>query len=275
VYRQFMKSPIIDFITRALPNLLVEVGVKDSPLNFWVCYGSFALNQHTPESDLDLLFVHQETTRPTRIQARHQDHPVTIYSLPLSEFVADGTQRRYGGYFSAKLLNPFVVFGGSNDSVNTVSEVFGGFIGSFAATIAKEHGREIGTRDNIVADSILAYLRLCPSYRAYFLRYYVSPNFGEIWNRMKIVIPDALTKAQATTILARDRFEYCSAFSPEQFHLQLVACVARFWAFGSCCHGCNISFPDYYIQKALGYIQSRGLEDRCLEMLAFLEQKAR
>ena len=274
MYRQLMNSPSADFVSAALSNLVVETGIEENQLNFWICYGSFVLNQQTPESDVDLLFVHQVPSLPTRVQARYQDHPVTIYSLPLRELVADGSQRRYGGYFSGKLLNQFVVFGGSRDSINTVTEVMGGFIGSFAATIAKEHGREIGTRDNIVADSILAYLRLCPSYRAYFLRYYVSPNFGEIWDRMKVVIPDALTKAQAVTTLAKDRFEYCSSFSPEQFHLQLVACIARFWAFGSCCHGCNIGFPDYYIQKALGYIESRGLQEQCSEMLAFLERKA-
>lgn len=275
MYRQFMKLSNTDFVSNALSHLLIETGIEDSPLNFWICYGSFVLNQQTAESDVDLLFVHQTSNHPVRLQARYKDHPVTIYSLPFREFVADGDKRRYGGYFSGKLLNPFVVFGGSRDSVNIATEVMGGFIGSFAATIAKEHNREIGTRENIVADSILAYLRLCPSYRAYFLRYYVSPNFGEIWDRMKVVIPDALAKAQNTTMLAKDRFEYCSSFSPEQFHLQLVACIARFWAFGSCCHGCNASFPDYYIQKALGYIKSRGLEDRCLEMLTFLEQKAR
>lgn len=274
MYRQFMKSPSFEFVTDALPHLLAETGIKDDPLNFWICYGSFALNQQCPESDVDLLFVHQISSRPSRVQARYLDHPVTIYSLPFREFIADGTQRRYGGYFSGKLLNPFVVFGGSQRSIDTAIEVMGGFIGSFAATIAKDHGREIGTRENIVADCILAYLRLCPSYRAYFLRYYVSPNFGEIWDRMKIVIPDALTKAQVTTRLAKDRFEYCSPFTPDDFHLQLVSCIARFWAFGACCHGGNIGFPDYYNQKALAYIKDRKLEDQCLEMLTFLEQKA-
>lgn len=274
MYRQFMKSPSVDFVTDALPHLLAETGIEDNPLNFWICYGSFALNQQTPESDVDLLFVHQTPSLPTRVQARYLDHPVTIYSLPLREFLADGIQRHYGGYFSGKLLNPFVVFGGSPDSLNNVTKVMGGFIGGFAATIAKEHGREIGTRENIVADCILAYLRLCPSYKAYFLRYYVSPNFGEIWNSMKNVIPDALTTAQVTTMLTKDRFEYCSPFSVEEFHVQLVSCVARFWAFGSCCHGCNINFPDYYLQKAISYIETKDLKDECLEMLDFLEKKA-
>jgi hypothetical protein len=274
MYRQFMKSSNINFVSDALPHLLVETGIEDSQFSFWVCYGSFVLNQQTSESDVDLLFLHQALSRPTRVQAIYKDHPVTIYSLPFSEFVADGNQRRYGGYFSSKLLNPFVVFGGSSDQINAVAKVMGGFIGGFAATIAKEHGREIGTRDNVVADSILAYLQLCPFYRAYFLRYYISPNFSKIWDRMKVVIPDALIMARVTTMLAKDRFEYCSPFSSEQFHLQLVSCVARFWAFGSCCHGCNNSFPDYYFQKALGYIESNRLEEQCVEMLRFLEQKA-
>ena len=274
MYRKFMSSQQIDFVSGALPYLQVETEIEDNPLNFWVCYGSFVLNQQTSKSDLDLLFVHQTNATPTRIQARYEGFPVTIYSLPLKELVADGSQRRYGGYFSGKLLNPFVVFSESHDAINVSMEAMGGFIGNLAATIAKEHGREIATRDNLVADSVLAYLRLCPFYKAYFLRYYISSNFDEIWDHMRIVVPNALMKARVVTMLSEDSFEYSLAFSPEQFHLQLVTSIARFWAFGSCCHDSNIGFPDYYFQKAQEYIGHNGLQEQSSELLEFLERKA-
>lgn len=274
MYRGFMNQQSMGFVSCALPHLLAETGIGDDPLNFWVCYGSFVLNQQTPQSDLDLLLVHQIPSSPIRVQARYKDHPVTIYSLPQREFMADGNQRRYGGYFSGKLLNPFVVLSGSQESSNISNKVMGGFIGEFAATIAKEHGRKIGNRSNIVADCVLAYLRLCPHYKAYFLRYYISQNFEAIWQHMKIVIPEALVQAAIMKKISENKFEYLSVLSPEEFHLQLMTSVARFWSFGSCCHGCNANFPDFYFQKAIGYIESAGLEERCLEMLIFLEQKA-
>lgn len=273
MYRQFMSDENLRFVTEAIPVIRMDTGIEDNPLNFWVCYGSFALGQQGSQSDLDILLVHNDSAAPARVQSSFRDHPVTIYTLSLCDFVADGKERRFGGYFSGKMLNPFVIFG-ENPKANQVAiKTIGDFIGPFAATTAKERGREIAKANELVADCVLAYLHLCPAYKAYFLRYYTSSNFAAMWQRMEEVLSSALKLAGSVTQLGKGLYEYNNPFSPEEYRQQLVTCVARFWAFGSCCHGCNFSFPDYYFQKAQGYVDD-GRENQCTEMLGFLDRSA-
>lgn len=261
------------FVSEAIPVVRVDAGIEDHPMNFWVCYGSFALGQQNSQSDLDILLVHNDAKPPARVQSSFRDHPVTIYTLSLSDFVADGRERRFGGYFSGKILNPFVIFGENPSASQVAMKAIGDFIGPFAATIAKDLGRETAMTDQLVADCVLAYLQLCPAYKAYFLRYYTSTIFNAIWHRMGEVLSSALKIAGTVTQLGSGLYEYGRPFVREEYRQQLVACVARFWAFGSCCHSCNHSFPDYYFQKAQSYIND-GREVQCAEMLKFLDRHA-
>jgi len=195
MYRTFMSQENFDFVARALTCLAIEVGVKEGDGSFWVCYGSFVLNQQTPESDLDLLCIHTKLTAVRRIQSSFEGHPVTIYSLNRNDFASDGDQKIFGGYFGGKILNPHVMFGTSQKDQDMMVDVGGAFIGPFASAMAKKQKRDVATGTNLAADSVLARFHLCPWYRSYFLRYYASPIFPKLWERMAEVITLSFLKA--------------------------------------------------------------------------------
>jgi hypothetical protein len=273
MYRTFMSQKNSDFVIRALTYLTGEIGVRADDGSFWVCYGSFVLNQQTPESDLDLLCIHNQTRVIQRIQSSFEGHSVTIYLLNKNDFISDGRQQLLGGYFSGKVLNPYVTFLAPQRDKDIVVGVGGAFIGPFAAAIAKKQGREIATRTNLVADSVLARFYLCPWYRSYFLRYYIAPIFPRLWEKMKETI--TLSFLESGTV-RRDSggFRYCHTPSNEELHEKTIAAVARFWALGSSLHGGMPNFPVFYIQKAEQFVIDKNLENRCAKMMQFLHKQS-
>lgn len=273
MYKAFMSRENFNFVARATAHLASEISVKGKGKGFWVCYGSFVLNQQTPESDLDLLYIHTQQTAVRRLQSSFEGYPVTIYLLSKNDFVSDGRQRTFGGYFSGKVLNPHVMFLASQKDKGMVAEVGGAFIGSFAAAMAAKQGRDIATKANIAADSVLARFQLCPWYQSYFLRYYIFPDFQRLWRRMAEIITLSFLKER---IIARSGNGFRYRYTPSEEWLQenTLAAVARFWALGSSLHGGMPDFPAFYIQKAKQYIKSNNLENRLEEMLCFLHAQS-
>lgn len=269
MYRTFMDQGNFDFVVRAIACLADEVGVEEGDGSFWVCYGSFVLNQQTPESDLDLLCIHTKLTAVRRIQSSFEGHPVTIYSLNRNDFASDGDQKIFGGYFGGKILNPHVMFGTSQKDQDMMVDVGGAFIGPFASAMAKKQKRDVATGTNLAADSVLARFHLCPWYRSYFLRYYASPIFPKLWERMAEVITLSFLKAGMVAQSGTD-FRYRYSLPDEELHENTLAAAARFWALGSCLHGCMPDFPAFYMQKAEQYVKDNNLEDRLEELMRFL-----
>jgi len=273
MYRVFMNQGNFDFVARAIVCLADEVGVERGDGSFWVCYGSFVLDQQTAESDLDLLCIHTLPNAVRRIQSSFEGYPVTIYSLNRNDFMSDGRQRTFGGYFGGKVLNPHVMFLTSQKGRDMVAEVGGAFIGPFSAAMATKRGRSVATSANLVADSVLARFHLCPWYRSYFLRYYISTNFQQLWERMAEVMTLSFLKAG---IVAQngDEFRYHHMPSEEELHESTLAAAARFWALGSSLHGGMPDFPAFYMQKAEQYVIDNNMEDRLEEMIRFLNTQS-
>ncbi|OGF25853.1 hypothetical protein A2331_04655 [Candidatus Falkowbacteria bacterium RIFOXYB2_FULL_34_18] len=270
MYRTLMNQRNFDFVARAVACLVDEVGVKGDDENFWICYGSFVLNQQTVESDLDLLCIHTLPTTVRRIQSSFEGYPVTIYSLNRNDFVSDGRQKIFGGYFGGKVLNPHVMFLASQKDMDVIAEVGGAFIGPFSGAMAERKGRTVATDTNLVADSVLARFHLCPWYRSYFLRYYTSSNFQQLWERMTEVMTSFFLKA-GIVIQDGNKFRYQYTFSDEELHESTLASVARFWSLGSSLHSGMPDFPAFYMQKAEQYVKDNSLENRLEEMIHFLQ----
>lgn len=273
MYRTFMSQENSDFVARALIYLAGEVGARENDGSFWVCYGSFVLNQQTSESDLDLLYIHNQPLSVRRLQSSFEGYPVTVYSLNKNEFAGDGEQRLFGGYFGGKVLNPYTTFLASQKDKDMVVKVGGAFIGPFASGMAKKQGREIATRANLVADSVLARFHLCPWYQSYFLRYYITSIFSQLWERMEETITLSLMEAG---IVAQDSsgFRYRHTPSEEELHKKTITAVTRFWALGSCLHGGMPDFPAFYMQKAEQFVMDNNLETHRKEMMQFLRKQS-
>lgn len=273
MYRTFMNQENFDFVAQAIVCLAGEVGVREDDGSFWVCYGSFVLNQQTSESDLDLLCIHKQPTAVLRIQSSFDGHPVTIYSLNRNAFVSDGRQKTFGGYFAGKVLNPHVMFLASQKDREVVMEVGGAFVGPFAAAMAGKRERVFATSENLAADSAFARFHLCPWYRSYFLRYYIFPSFQQLWRRMAEVTTLSFLKAGIVT-QSGSEFRYQHTPSEEELHENTLAAAARFWALGSSLHGGMPNFPAFYIQKAEQYVRDNNLEGRLEEMIRFLHTQS-
>ena len=273
MYRTFMSRENFDFVTRAVACLMSEVGVQKGDGSFWVCYGSFVLNQQTSESDIDLLYIHTQPTPVQRIQSFFEGHPTTIYSLSKNDFASDGNQRAFGGYFGGKVLNPHVTFLASQEDRDMIMRIGGEFIGPFAAAMARRHRRVFSTSINLAADSVSARLHLCPWYRSYFLRYYTSPFFQRLWGKMTEEVAQLFLKAGIVT-QSENGFQYLRIPTKEELHENTIAAVARFWALGSSLHGGMPDFPAFYAQKADQYIKDNNLENRLKEMFGFLRAQS-
>ena len=273
MYRTFMSQRNLDFVSQAIACLANEVGVEESDGSFWVCYGSFVLNQQTTESDLDLLCIHTLPSAVRRVQSSFGGYPVTIYSLNRNDFVSDGEQRTFGGYFGGKVLNPHVMFLASQKDRDLVAEVGGAFIGPFSAAMVGKQRRVSATSENLAADSVLARFHLCPWFRSYFLRYYIFSSFQQLWIKMTEAITLSFLKAG---IVTQNGNEFCYRHIPseKELHESTLAAAARFWALGSSLHGGMPDFPAFYIQKAEQYVRDNSLEDRLEKMIHFLQAQS-
>jgi len=270
MYKMFMTTESLDFVRQALLYLASEVGQVKECRSFWVCYGSFVLNQQTSDSDLDLLYIHDQTSSVRRIQSSFRGHQVTIYSISKNDFINDGELRMFGGYFAGKILNPHVVFQGSETDRSLILDTASKYIAPFAEGMYLQQKRKEVNRFNMVADSVMARLYICPWYHSYFLRYYINPDFLRLWNRMEEVICSAFVKS-GVIIQDGETFMYRHGTTVEDLHAEAIKVSARFWSLGNYLHNSRFDFSDYYIQKSEQFIVKNNLEEKCLEMLAFLK----
>ena len=269
MYKKFTSQSSYDFISRAINKISLENEFVSREEGFWVCYGSFVLNLQSEKSDLDLLYVHSGTNPVSRIGSDFEKHPVTIYSLSKDDFIDDGSQKRFGGYFSGKVLNPYIVISEKEDDADLVLRVAGEFIADFAAAIGGQRRSKPSTPANLVADTVLARFQLCPWYSNYFMRYYTYPNFSGLWKRMEEVIPLSLIAAKKVAS-NKNGFIYIDPPGKNSVHVDFVKSIAKFWSIGSHLHN-SPHFLDTYIQKSKQYCSNRKA---LKQMILFVKEKA-
>lgn len=251
MYKEFVSPKSYDFISRTLDKLSLERQFEHGEKCFWVCYGSYVLNMQNEKSDLDLLYVHDRDIPVARIQAEFEGHPVTLYTLNRDDFLEDGDKKKYGGYFSGKVLNPHIIISKDDTDSDLALRVASEFIADFAATIGKQRQNRVSSSTNLVADTILARFLICPWYANYFMRYYTHPDFAKLLKKMEEIIPAALVNTGKVSI-HKNGFAYVSFPSDEGFQIDLIKSVARFWSIGSYLHN-SPHFLDIYIQKSRQY----------------------
>jgi hypothetical protein len=263
-----MQTSSFEFIQKATEALSRYVTRDHTTEGFWVNYGSFVINAQQPQSDIDFLYVHKGTGSVQRLSATFEGYPVTIYQLTERDLYRDGEEAKYGGYFAGKLLNPFVVISEDPLCTRIVMKTAGAFIGPFASCYGT--GFSI-TPEQVLKDTILARLEICPWYSSYFLRYYIHLEFDLIWRQMTKVICTSL-ELSGHILQNNGRYTYQQAPAEDVISERKIASVARFWSLGSCLHGNMPDFPDFYIQKAKQYVESQKLQAALQEMMQFLRR---
>ncbi|GIE92487.1 nucleotidyltransferase domain-containing protein [Actinoplanes regularis] len=250
LYRDLATPAFLAGLPRLAKALDQAVPELPGQVRNWVVYGSRITGAATPTSDIDVLMLHDnERCPPTRIDARYDEAPVTVYALPWSALQADGEHRTYGGYFALKLFSPFVCTqpGREEDLLASVAC----FLGPLATRQAGYKGTAERTRHQILADSYLAFLDLHPDFDSYVARTLSEPLLSSpIWLRQAQVMVDAYEARGLIRYVRAGRYAYAGTATVDDWCHERAIAAARFWAFGAVCHGADASFPDLYRDKA-------------------------
>lgn len=223
----------------------------------WVFYGSVPLGADHKDSDLDALLLHdQPDLQPHRRTAAWNRRPVTVYVLSWNDLVDDGRRRRFGGYYALKLLSPFVA--DQRDVEDTLAGLPAGFLGPWSHMVAAQQSDAAHwSSDQLLAHAYLAFLDLYPDFAGYFARLLRDPVLlAQVWRHQRRVHIAALAREGFITAAEQSRWRYTGIASIADSHRERSRCTARFWAFGSVCHG-DAQFPDFYFTKTDAHASHR------------------
>ena len=217
----------------------------------WVLIGSYVINQETKDSDIDLLFIHSNK-KFFRFKQDIMGIKVSVCAVPIKYLKDDGNKRKYGGYFSAKCLNPFELFRKDIAIEEQIYKSAGQFIGELAGYIALQQDQEFFTPDEITAQVFSAYISLHSRYISYFLSYFSSPNFEIIWESLKEKTMKSLTKSSIIQkVKDIDKYKYLKAYKNfEEYHNKRLETSSYHWSFGSVVHNSDPNFPYWYYKNA-------------------------
>lgn len=214
----------------------------------WIFYGSRVTGTANGTSDLDLMAIHpRHEIAPFRISASLGNTPVTVYCLSWLDLLADGKARTFGGYFSLKLLSPFVCrpTTGNAPAMRTVAH----FLAPFAASWTQAVGAR--TSAQVLADAHLAFLRLYPDAEGYIAANLRRSETGHRRLRQQArVVAEAFASVGYLDRRGADCYQYHPGAELTDPGREAASAAARFWAFGAVSHDADFTFPDHYRRKA-------------------------
>ncbi len=217
-----------------------EIGIPGT--GDFVFYGSMVNGSEKPGSDIDMLYVYEGEGGARRSDTTYDNRRVSFYHLPIGEYRADGSTRKYGGYFSMKTFNPHVVIGG--DLANEIIPLtVGEFIGPFAREVASRSQEMSFNAEQLTAQAVKAYMRLCPPYIGYFDELVASPNIASLWAHMTGVVEKGFL---AAGIVREEKGLYRYEDLPFDFVGESWKAISAFSAFGAVEHGNDFTWPSRY-----------------------------
>lgn len=244
----------VEFLHDLTQSVIHEIPADKSPADYWVAYGSVVLNALSAKSDVDIMFV--SSTQPDvalRRDAEYRGRPVSVYVVGQESIEQDGRDFYYGGYFAGKLLSPHVVV---HDKLPTTisaagdaRRVVGNFLGNFIDRSAIDSSDRLG----VASESLKTYLKICPWYKAYMLKFFASKIDPDI-------LADCLVEHYVTSLCESGQIVQSGETyhlapgvrveEPERIQQNIIKAIARFWSFGAIEHGNDHRFGDYYFDKA-------------------------
>lgn len=215
----------------------------------WVLIGSYAINEQKNKSDMDLLCFH-ERGEFERLKVKIRNVDVSICFTPITYLLRDGKYREYGGYFSAKCLNPTYFLNESHKYIKDIYSAGGEFIGEFAGYIASEQSIEDFTPNQIAAHAYLAFISLHPGYESYFLSYFISRKFDDIWKDLVNKVVKSFLTANIIKV-DNNKYKYLKFYSDfREYNNQRLYASGNHWAFGSIAHNNDHRFLKWYFDNA-------------------------
>lgn len=212
----------------------------------FVFYGSQVTGNAKHGSDIDVLYLHRGRGEARREDERVGDTPVSLYVVPLSEFKADGSERRYGGYFSMKMLSPHFKVG-SEIPTAEIHRTVGEFIGPFASKVAAEAEETRFEPIELASHALIAYGRLCHPFRYYTLRSAGKPDFPRVLSHVSTFVAESFLEAE---IVTKDSGKYTYTPSEVDYEEEAWKVTAAFSSFGAYMHGNYWQWANTYLQGA-------------------------
>jgi hypothetical protein len=250
--------PLFDpAFTVRLPHITTALApaVTDLPAGgrHWVFYGSQPLGLARQGSDLNtLLLLDDFRGTPHRRDGRWGAVPVTIHVLSREQFIADGHERRYGGYFALTLFAPFTSDRASADAL--LSRTTAGFLGPFAEAVADRWYQPDWATDQLLAHAYLAFLDLHPDATSYLARLRRNTDlFQRAWRHQREAYVAALGAAGMVAPHGNGRWHYTDRAVLDDFPREHARATARFWAVAATCHTSGPDFPDECFSKAAAH----------------------
>lgn len=241
----------------------------------WIVFGSYVINMNTSGSDLDIIAVHDNFTDNKRSIYDYKDVPIHFTRINMNTLKDDGKERLYGGYFSGKIINPHIFLYGNNKLKKQALYHAGKFIAPLAGYLSELTGSKSLTASQVTSLVFIAYLSTDPSFDSYFLNYFVSPDFRNIWKSLcKLTIQMLNISGSITGI--KKRYTFAEKFPDYQtFHSERMKISARHWSYGAICHEGNHKFQDIIFTKAE---KKRRIIDptrkKYLDMVTFLKKQS-
>lgn len=238
VFYQAMHADTRGYVNELLTYLGASSRFPISTQTYWIVYGSTAINGLTDASDVDLLLVlKQGDFKPYRVQENFNGRPITVYVLTENELLSDGTAQAYGGYFTGKLLSPFVAYGCDQKTLDSLYRSINAFMCTLSVVPLKN---EVSSSE-LVREYIVRYLKVCPWYKTYLLKFVKTLGIDDALQ--------LLSKHYTNIHAAKSDKQYVPKDS-EELHRHVLRLVARFWSYGAIEHGNKFTFADFYFDKA-------------------------
>lgn len=216
----------------------------------WLVFGSYVINMNKPDSDLDIIAIHDRFTNIKRSIYNFQEVPIHFTGINKRTLIDDGENRLYGSYFSGKIINPHIFLYGDEKIKNTALYHAGKFIAPLAGYLGGLTDSELFTASQVTSLVFIAYLSTDPSFDSYFLNYFVSPNFKKIWIALCKTAVRMLKTSGAITASA-GKYVFTEKYPDyKSFHSERMKISARHWSYGAVCHGGNHKFQDMIFTKA-------------------------
>lgn len=270
-----ISSANLSFVKKAITYISNELEFNNFKQGLWLVFGSYVINMNTPSSDLDIIVIHDIFTNSKRSIYNFKGVPIHFTGINMNTLIDDGVGRLYGSYFSGKVINPHIFLYGNSKSKNTALYHAGKFIGSLAGYLSKLTKSESFTASRVTSLVFIAYLSTDPSFDSYFLNYFISPNFNDIWKDLCNSTIHMLKTSGVITRLS-GKYVFTEKYSDyKSFHSERMKISARHWSYGAVCHGGDRKFQEIIFNKAaekMSKLDPSG--KKYSDMVSFLKEES-
>lgn len=265
----------LSFIKETIEYISGKLKFSNFKQGLWLVFGSYVINRNESGSDLDIMVIDDFFKENKRLVFNFKNIPIHFTTINMNTLKDDGEDRLYGSYFSGKVINPHIFLYGNKKLEKTALSHAGKFIAPLAGFLSRLTKSESLTASQVTSLVFIAYLSTDPSFDSYFLNYFVSPNFENIWNAMCESTIKMLISSK-TILESNGKYYFLEKFPDyKSFHEERMKISARHWSYGAVCHGGDCKFQDTIFTKAKEKMKRIDpLGNRYSDMVGFLKKQS-